>query len=193
MDPESQARYARNGKLMFGSTILVFLIVITGILVHTFRHWCFRRRHRRGFRTDSSVKFSDALCPSLLKFLPTFTYSSDTHRSLQDCTICLYEFNHGEEGRVLPNCNHVFHAHCVDTWFRSHSNCPLCRTPVHRHPAPVQPSSNLEPGLVGRLSSIPAPIWSPRKSLELVGIIVQQEGHPDSEPGPDISASELNV
>ncbi|TKY52506.1 RING-H2 finger protein ATL64 [Spatholobus suberectus] len=184
MDPDAQAKYASNGKIMFGSTILLFLIVIIVVILHTFRHSCFHRHrhhhhhHHRATRIDSSVPFNEGLRPSVLKFLPTFTYSSDTHRHLHDCAVCLSEFAHGEEGRFLPNCNHAFHSHCVDTWFRSHSNCPLCRTPVHRHAAPVQPprtaSSEIEPGPAG-FSSFPAPIGCPRKPLELISIIVESE------------------
>lgn len=181
MDPETQEKYASNGKVMFGSTILLFLIVIIVVFVHTFRDSCFRR-HRHAIRTVSSVAFNEGLCPSVLKFLPTFTYSSDTHRSIHDCAVCLSEFADGEEGRFLPNCNHAFHAHCVDIWFHSHSNCPLCRTPVRRYAAPVQPSSDTEPGSVG-LSSYPAPVWCPRKSLELVGMTAELEQNPVSEPG----------
>ncbi|KAH1104644.1 hypothetical protein GLYMA_13G332800v4, partial [Glycine max] len=47
-----------------------------------------------------------------------------------DCAICLGEFEEGEWLKLLPNCTHGFHASCIDTWFRSHSNCPLCRAYV---------------------------------------------------------------
>lgn len=41
--------------------------------------------------------------------------------------MCLSEIEDGERGRVLPNCKHAFHIECIDTWFESNSNCPLCR------------------------------------------------------------------
>lgn len=46
------------------------------------------------------------------------------------CTVCLGEFKDGETVKLLPRCTHPFHASCVDTWLRSHVNCPLCRAPV---------------------------------------------------------------
>lgn len=49
-----------------------------------------------------------------------------------DCAICLGEFEEEEWLKVLPNCNHGFHVSCIDTWFRCNSNCPLCRSRVHR-------------------------------------------------------------
>ncbi|GJN14155.1 hypothetical protein PR202_gb00941 [Eleusine coracana subsp. coracana] len=47
-----------------------------------------------------------------------------------ECAICIAEFADGEQGRLLPRCGHRFHARCVDTWFRSHATCPLCRDTV---------------------------------------------------------------
>uniref|UniRef100_A0A7C9A050 RING-type E3 ubiquitin transferase n=1 Tax=Opuntia streptacantha TaxID=393608 RepID=A0A7C9A050_OPUST len=44
-----------------------------------------------------------------------------------ECVICLSEFNPGEKVRLLPKCNHGFHARCIDKWLNSHSSCPTCR------------------------------------------------------------------
>ncbi|KAJ6833631.1 putative E3 ubiquitin-protein ligase RING1-like [Iris pallida] len=46
------------------------------------------------------------------------------------CAVCLGEFKDGETVKLLPRCTHSFHVSCVDTWLRSHVNCPLCRAPV---------------------------------------------------------------
>lgn len=62
-----------------------------------------------------------------------------------DCAVCLSEFQENESLRLLPKCSHAFHVPCIDTWLRSHSNCPLCRsnltTPTP--PSNSQTSSNL--------------------------------------------------
>ena len=47
-----------------------------------------------------------------------------------DCSVCLSEFEDNESIRLLPKCSHAFHIPCIDTWLRSHSNCPLCRAQV---------------------------------------------------------------
>ncbi|KAI4307439.1 hypothetical protein L6164_030628 [Bauhinia variegata] len=47
-----------------------------------------------------------------------------------ECSVCLNEFHEGEALRLLPKCNHAFHIPCIDTWLRSHTNCPLCRAGV---------------------------------------------------------------
>lgn len=44
-----------------------------------------------------------------------------------DCAVCLSEFQEDESLRLLPKCSHAFHLQCIDTWLKSHSNCPLCR------------------------------------------------------------------
>ncbi|KAL7166859.1 hypothetical protein ACSBR2_037515 [Camellia fascicularis] len=47
-----------------------------------------------------------------------------------DCSVCLSEFEDDESVRLLPKCNHAFHVPCIDTWLKSHSNCPLCRANI---------------------------------------------------------------
>ncbi|KAL0461364.1 UNVERIFIED_CONTAM: RING-H2 finger protein ATL54 [Sesamum latifolium] len=50
-----------------------------------------------------------------------------------DCSICLNEFQENESLRLLPKCSHAFHVMCIDTWLRSHKNCPVCRGPDPDH------------------------------------------------------------
>uniref|UniRef100_A0A3Q7ERB0 RING-type E3 ubiquitin transferase n=1 Tax=Solanum lycopersicum TaxID=4081 RepID=A0A3Q7ERB0_SOLLC len=52
-----------------------------------------------------------------------------------DCSVCLCEFQEDETLRILPNCNHAFHIPCIDTWLRSHTNCPTCRAGIVIAPA----------------------------------------------------------
>nr|GMC81283.1 RING-H2 finger protein ATL54 [Ipomoea batatas] len=47
-----------------------------------------------------------------------------------ECAVCLNEFQDDETLRLLPKCNHAFHIPCIDTWLRSHTNCPLCRAGI---------------------------------------------------------------
>lgn len=49
-----------------------------------------------------------------------------------ECIICLSDFEDEEYVRQLSHCRHLFHATCVDMWLYSHSDCPICRTPIHR-------------------------------------------------------------
>jgi hypothetical protein len=66
---------------------------------------------------------------SIASLIPTCKHTNDTGRmsKYEDVTLSLSEFKDGEEGEVLPECLHTFHACCIDMWLFSHSNCPLCR------------------------------------------------------------------
>ncbi|MBA0772179.1 hypothetical protein Gotri_007598 [Gossypium trilobum] len=57
-----------------------------------------------------------------------------------ECSVCLNEFQENESLRLLHKCSHGFHLPCIDTWLRSHQNCPLCRAPVVSETMIVQTS-----------------------------------------------------
>lgn len=61
-----------------------------------------------------------------------------------ECAVCLNEFNEEENLRLMPNCEHAFHIPCIDTWLKTHSNCPLCRSTMNPVP-PVRSSSASNP------------------------------------------------
>lgn len=79
----------------------------------------------------------NSLEDSITELIPTCKFTKDIGLASNSedvtCAICLCEFNDGEAIRVLPECLHSFHVHCIDMWLYSHSNCPICRadTPVH--------------------------------------------------------------
>ncbi|GFP86785.1 RING-H2 finger protein atl54 [Phtheirospermum japonicum] len=58
-----------------------------------------------------------------------------------DCSVCLSEFQEDETLRLLPKCNHAFHVTCIDTWLRSHTNCPMCRAGIVSSSARLSSSS----------------------------------------------------
>ncbi|XVF68691.1 hypothetical protein PTKIN_Ptkin11bG0021800 [Pterospermum kingtungense] len=83
----------------------------------------------------SSQNQSNALESSVIYSLPISQFKKGNREeppwmSNTDCAVCLAEFEEGEWLRHLPNCTHGFHISCVDTWFQSHSSCPLCRSSV---------------------------------------------------------------
>lgn len=45
------------------------------------------------------------------------------------CPICLGTYKSKETLRTIPECNHYFHANCIDEWLRRNTTCPLCRNP----------------------------------------------------------------
>ncbi|GJM88359.1 hypothetical protein PR202_ga04414 [Eleusine coracana subsp. coracana] len=120
---------------------LVALNVFLVLLVYVYFWRFFSRAPRRGRDDDeedpdaSSDGEEGSSSPKAREVqLPVFVHSSasdgGSSAAAMECAICIAEFADGEQGRLLPRCGHRFHARCVDTWFRSHATCPLCRDTV---------------------------------------------------------------
>lgn len=62
--------------------------------------------------------------------LQTYTKTADCGDDVDQCHICLVEYEEGDRVRVLP-CQHEYHMSCVDKWLKEvHGVCPLCRGDV---------------------------------------------------------------
>ncbi|XP_071691243.1 RING-H2 finger protein ATL70-like [Rutidosis leptorrhynchoides] len=60
---------------------------------------------------------------------PIVAYSNvNIKRKDSCCSICLVDYKERDLLRQLPDCDHLFHVKCVDTWLRLNSTCPNCRT-----------------------------------------------------------------
>ncbi|KAI5329177.1 hypothetical protein L3X38_028574 [Prunus dulcis] len=68
------------------------------------------------------------------------------------CSICLGEYQPKEELRTIPECNHYFHASCVDEWLKMNATCPVCRKSPEGS-ALVTPSSSMS----SSSTSLPSP------------------------------------
>ncbi|KAL5541288.1 hypothetical protein UlMin_042510 [Ulmus minor] len=58
------------------------------------------------------------------------------------CPICLSEYEPKDTLRTIPECNHYYHASCVDEWLKMNATCPLCRNSPDASFA-VTPSSSV--------------------------------------------------
>ncbi|KAE8732273.1 RING-H2 finger protein ATL20 [Hibiscus syriacus] len=88
-----------------------------------------------------SIEFSASISPSpdiLITGLDGLTIDSYPKTKLGEsgrlpkpidniCPICLSEYQPKETLRTIPDCNHYFHAHCIDKWLKMNASCPLCR------------------------------------------------------------------
>ncbi|KAF8749902.1 hypothetical protein HU200_011742 [Digitaria exilis] len=71
------------------------------------------------------------MAAAAIEALPVTTFAAehdDTDRT--GCSVCLQDFEAGEEARSLPECGHTFHLPCIDVWLLRHASCPLCRRAV---------------------------------------------------------------
>lgn len=64
-----------------------------------------------------------------IKKLPTKKYEPMADNPDDQCSVCLENFEAGEEVRTLP-CGHYFHDHCIDEWLVLNRTCPLCRKDI---------------------------------------------------------------
>ncbi|CAN1218321.1 RING-H2 finger protein ATL2 [Linum perenne] len=103
--------------------------------------WCWRLPdHPAAMNTSSSSMIITArkeMCFVMASFaISTFQYGKNQEHDSEEeagcCAVCLSSFEEMEYIRLLPNCNHCFHIHCIDMWLYSHPDCPLCRTCVDR-------------------------------------------------------------
>lgn len=56
------------------------------------------------------------------------------------CSICLVEYEEGEQLRQL-NCLHHFHVVCIDQWLKLKADCPLCVTSIKTIPDELRADS----------------------------------------------------
>lgn len=49
------------------------------------------------------------------------------------CSICQDSYSSdGTTCRRIDHCGHIFHRSCIDTWFQTHSTCPMCRYDIRQ-------------------------------------------------------------
>lgn len=57
---------------------------------------------------------------------PYKVFSKKQFNNFKSCSICLDSFSFGQHHRILE-CRHSFHKKCIDKWFKTGNNCPICR------------------------------------------------------------------
>ncbi|KAJ8762623.1 hypothetical protein K2173_008062 [Erythroxylum novogranatense] len=171
--PLSSQEHAMSPFLIVAVIILASLILAVCyylIVVKSYSGWCGSRYERQSqadqdenaeeeFLDENQVQHpiwfitTIGLQQSVINSITIFQYrKGDRLIESTECSVCLTEFQEDETLRLLPKCNHAFHISCIDTWLRSHTNCPMCRahivndTPLVSGP---QNSENLNAANVG--------------------------------------------
>ncbi|EOY34153.1 hypothetical protein QUC31_018580 [Theobroma cacao] len=108
------------------------------------------------FDPPPSQNQSNAMESTVIHSLPISQYKKENKEEPQpsntDCAVCLGEFEEGDLLRHLPNCTHAFHISCIDTWFQSHSSCPLCRSSVSE--LPIRPECSVSISMFTMLETL---------------------------------------
>ncbi|KAJ0259339.1 RING-H2 finger protein ATL40 [Hirschfeldia incana] len=139
---QNSTSYDGSSKILL-LTIISFSIIILFVFVyHLYARFVLssRRPALQGLSfsvvSQPPIRGLDKL---VIVSLPTFVVGvNDGDVSATECAVCLSLLEEKETARMLPNCKHVFHMTCVDTWLTSCSTCPICRTEV-------EPSQSLVP------------------------------------------------
>ncbi|KAI3939555.1 hypothetical protein MKX01_038510 [Papaver californicum] len=149
-----------NGRIMITAIICLFVVIVLVIILHIYARWAFRRHARRraalrqfaigGGTTQFRLNEQEpkrGLNPSVISSLPSFVYKQvDYHTDHTiECSVCISSLEDEEIARILPNCNHTFHADCIDMWLITHSTCmeaePLVRQVEQTGSVPVLPAT----------------------------------------------------
>ncbi|XP_022777325.1 E3 ubiquitin-protein ligase ATL41-like [Durio zibethinus] len=144
---EDDRRFGVSRKIMLVAIASLLGVVMLVVFLHLYGRYLLRRQERRRRAalysqrtqiapTDES-SFNEppkaGLDPLVIASLPMFTYKLTTgqvdgHEEPIECSVCLGTITEKSTLRLLPNCKHMFHVECIDTWLGSHTTCPICRT-----------------------------------------------------------------
>ena len=119
---------AESDFVVILAALLCAVICVSGLIVVARCTWL-----RRG-TPENMPPANKGLKKKVVKSLPKYKYDPSSTVAgngasavTAECAICLVEYVQGDEIRVLPQCGHVFHLQCVDTWLASHASSPSCR------------------------------------------------------------------
>ncbi|KAL6649899.1 hypothetical protein ACP70R_014123 [Stipagrostis hirtigluma subsp. patula] len=145
------ARAPHDGHASNRGTSALAAVSVVLILLYLFsRFLCQYKKHATGAATSPSPSAApqQPSCPSrsaaaclgageaaparraretTTSLLPVFVRGAE---KAADCAVCLAELGVGDAAGLVPGCGHVFHAECIEAWFRVNSTCPLCRGAV---------------------------------------------------------------
>ncbi|KAF9426750.1 hypothetical protein BGZ76_002628 [Entomortierella beljakovae] len=83
-------------------------------------------------KDNSSTASNECLKPGSTKLSESWS-SNDLSKypviADEECAICLYDFEDGDELRHLY-CDHFFHRNCVDRWLSKNPHCPKCKRAI---------------------------------------------------------------
>ncbi|OIT28715.1 PREDICTED: RING-H2 finger protein ATL77-like [Nicotiana attenuata] len=128
--------------------VVSVVLLLVGIAVLVFIHVCIVGRAFRSRNGITGVIFNPrnvnkSMSQDDIKKLPCFDYKVEIKGSSSpvDCAVCLENFKVGEKCRILPKCNHSFHAQCIDSWLQKTAACPICRA-CAKSPLKTEEESN---------------------------------------------------
>ncbi|KAG2290344.1 hypothetical protein Bca52824_049948 [Brassica carinata] len=140
---QNAASYHGSSKILIVIILVFSIFILVVCAYHLYPRFVLRGGRRSTFQGRSFTVVTQppkrGLGKVAIASLPTFVVGvNGDDVPATECAVCLALLEEKDTARMLPNCKHVFHMTCVDTWLTTHSTCPICRTEV-------EPSQRLEP------------------------------------------------
>ncbi|XVE64689.1 hypothetical protein DITRI_Ditri07aG0121300 [Diplodiscus trichospermus] len=134
LDPglSNRAKYALI--FILGTPVFVILVFIIN---HNIRVHCYDQRHqstveisRLAAGPQLAARTINGLDRPRIEAYP-ITLLGESCRlprpNDNTCSICLSEYQAKERIKTIPDCDHYFHADCIDEWLKLNAACPICR------------------------------------------------------------------
>ncbi|PRQ17421.1 putative transcription factor C2H2 family [Rosa chinensis] len=137
---------------------LLFIIAIANYIYSRF----FGRRHQPStddLSTSTALQSTNIVvgldAPTIESYPKTLLGESRRLPRANDntCSICLGEYQPKEALRTIPECNHYFHANCIDEWLKLNATCPVCRKSPEGS-SHITPSSSVSSSTSSSLASV---------------------------------------
>lgn len=95
--------------------------------------WIWARETVADFESllDHEYTNTSGLDKPTIESYPKIVIGDDIHLPKPNgktCPICLSEYMPKETVKTMPECEHCFHAQCIDEWLPLNASCPICRT-----------------------------------------------------------------
>ena len=116
--------------LCIGTLLFFFLVIV--IFFHMQRTSAHQHQQPAGTVPVHSINnFHPGIDEATLRQYPKLLYAEaklhQGNSTISCCSICLADYDDTDVLRLLPDCSHIFHLKCVDSWLRLHATCPVCR------------------------------------------------------------------
>jgi len=117
-------------SVVFLVTGLAMVFVVHVLVLFWALNWCCRAQAQPSSRVGERAEEGGGggLSAEQVCELPCHECKEGTGAG--ECAVCLEAFRAGDRRRVLPGCEHGFHAECIDSWLRKSRRCPICRAEV---------------------------------------------------------------
>ncbi|EYU32235.1 hypothetical protein MIMGU_mgv11b019389mg [Erythranthe guttata] len=130
---ESKETVSRNvsSSLLIGALIVPVVIIGTSCCICMML--CGNPRDSGSDQTSGTAGLSNTVTPGLSTIETYKKVTIGESRRVEGpngvtCAICLADYVPKDTIMFLPECQHCFHAECIDRWLTIKAKCPICRT-----------------------------------------------------------------